>query len=186
MGETRINFKIYGANDQVAELEAVVDTGATFSKIPKSLAATLGLEAKYETEVELGDGRIIGRKLALSEIEIEKVRRPVLIAIGEEERPLIGYTTLELLGFKVNPITGKLEKAMPIEYGEEKRNVGDAFNLAPETETKVIDIANMVNEITGNHNGVKFVARRDRDKITPREPLLRRQERFWAMSPGQK
>ena len=46
--------------------------------------------------------------------------------------------------------------------------VGDAFNLASETETRVIDIANMVNEITGNHEGVEFVARRDWDKITRR------------------
>jgi len=42
---------------------------------------------------------------------------PVLTAIGEEgERAFIGYTTLELLGFKVNPITGKLERTFAIEY----------------------------------------------------------------------
>lgn len=117
MGETRIFFRVYGANGQAAELEAVIDTGATFSKIPRSLAAKLGLEGKYETEVELGDKRIIKRKLSLAEIEIEEVRRPVLVAIGEEEeRPVVGYTALELLGFKVNPLTGKLEKAIPIEY----------------------------------------------------------------------
>ena len=56
----------------------------------------------------------------LAEVEIEEVGRPVLVAIVEEEKPLIGYTTLELLGFKVNPITGKLERAMPIEYREGK------------------------------------------------------------------
>jgi predicted aspartyl protease len=71
--KTRIHFKVYGANGKAADLEAVVDTGATFSKIPESIAAMLGLEAKYET-------------------------------------------ALELLGLKVNPITGKLERAMPIEY----------------------------------------------------------------------
>jgi len=120
MGETRIHFKVYGVNGKVADFEAVVDTGATFSKIPESEAARLELEAKYETEAELGDGRVIGRKLALAEIEIEGVRRPVLVTIGEEEKPLIGYTTLELLGFKVNPITGKLERAMPIEYGQRR------------------------------------------------------------------
>jgi len=65
----------------------------------------------------LGDKRIIRRKLALGEVEIEDVRRPVLIAIGgDDERPIIGYTTLELLGFKINPITGKLEKTFAIEY----------------------------------------------------------------------
>jgi clan AA aspartic protease len=116
MGETRTQFKVCGANGEPVDLEAVVDTGATFSKIPSSIAARLGLEAKYETEVELGDGRVIKRKLALLQVEIEQVRRPVLVAIGEAEKPLIGYTTLELLGFKVNRITGKLERAMPTEY----------------------------------------------------------------------
>jgi len=46
--------------------------------------------------------------------------------------------------------------------------VGDAFNLASETETRVIDIANMVNELTGNSSGIQFVSRRDWDKITRR------------------
>jgi clan AA aspartic protease len=121
MGETRIYFKVYGVAGQAVELEAVVDTGATFSKIPKSVAAKLGLEARYETEIELADGRITKRKLTLVEIEIEGIRRPVLVTIGEEEKSLVGYTTLEFLGFKVNPITRKLEKAIPIEYIEKPR-----------------------------------------------------------------
>ncbi|MEA3355721.1 MAG: aspartyl protease family protein [Candidatus Bipolaricaulota bacterium] len=117
MGETRAHFKIYGIDGEVAELEALVDTGATFTKIPESLASALGLQAKYETNVELADGRQVKRGLALAEVELEKVERPVLIAIGgEEEKPLIGYTTLEVLGFKVNPITGKLERTVAIEY----------------------------------------------------------------------
>jgi len=124
MGETRIRFKVYGVDGQTVDLEALVDTGATFSKIPQSITARLGLEAKYETEVELGDGRVIRRKLALVEIEIEKVRRPVLVTIGEGEKSFVGYTTLELLGFKVNPITRKLERAIPIEYGEKTQGKG--------------------------------------------------------------
>jgi len=117
MGETQVHLKIYGIDGEVAELEALVDTGATFTKIPESLASTLGLQAKYETDVELADGRRVKRGLALAEVELEKMKRPVLIAIGrEEEKPLIGYTTLEVLGFKVNPITGKLERTVAIEY----------------------------------------------------------------------
>jgi predicted aspartyl protease len=121
MGETRIHFKVYGVDGQAVVLEAVVDTGATFSKIPKSVAAKLGLEAGYETDIELGDGRIIRRKLTLVELEIEGIRRPVLVTIGEGEKSFVGYTTLELLGFKVNPITRKLERAIPIEYREKSR-----------------------------------------------------------------
>jgi len=117
MGEARTPFKVYGLNGKVVELEALVDTGATFTKIPGTAARELELEAKYETEVELADGGRVKRGLALAEVEIEGVKRPVLIAIGgEKEKPLIGYTTLEILGFKVNPITGRLERTIAIEY----------------------------------------------------------------------
>jgi predicted aspartyl protease len=117
MGETRAQFEIYGAEGKAIKLEAIVDTAATFTKIPRSVAVKLGLEARYEAEVELGNGRIIKRGLALAEVEIEGVRRPVLVAIGgEDEQALLGYTTLEILGFKANPVTGKLERTVAIEY----------------------------------------------------------------------
>lgn len=117
MEKMRAYLTIYGTDDNSAELEALVDTGATFTKIPESLASALGLQAKYETSVELADGRRVKRGLALAEVELEGVRRPVLIAIGgTEEKALIGYTTLEILGFKVNPVTGRLERTVAIEY----------------------------------------------------------------------
>jgi clan AA aspartic protease len=119
MGETRVQFEIYGPEGKSIKLEALVDTAATFTKVPESVAVKLGLKAQYEAEVELGDGRILKRRLALAEVEIEGVRRPVLVAIGgEDEQILLGYTALEILGFKVNPVTGKLERTVAIEYLE--------------------------------------------------------------------
>ena len=135
MGETRIRFKIYGIDGKSTVLNAIVDTGATFTKIPLYVANELGLEAKYETKVELGDGHIITRKLAPAEVEIEDVRRLVLVSIGEE-KPLLGYTTLELLGFKVNPITGKLERTMAIEY----RAKGNAVSLAEKDLSQLLEV----------------------------------------------
>jgi UDP-glucose 4-epimerase len=61
--------------------------------------------------------------------------------------------------------------------------VGDAFNLASETETKVIDIANMVNKITGNPRGVKLVARRDWDKITKRRASIQKANKVLGYQP---
>jgi len=117
MGETCVSFKIHGADDGTMEFDAIVDTGATFTKIPSSAALELEPESKYETEVELGDGRVIKRGLAPAEVKIEDVRRPMLVTVGKEgEKPVIGYTTLEILGFKINPITGKLKRTVAIEY----------------------------------------------------------------------
>jgi len=52
MDETVVKFRVYGSDLRCAELEAIVDTGATFTKIPESIASELGLQAKYEAEVE--------------------------------------------------------------------------------------------------------------------------------------
>ena len=64
--------------------------------------------------------------------------------------------------------------------------VGDAFNLASETETKIIDVANMVNEITGNQSGVEFVPRRDWDKITRRRASIAKAKKVLGYEPKTK
>ena len=64
--------------------------------------------------------------------------------------------------------------------------VGDAFNLASETETKIIDVAKMVNEVTGNDSGVEFVARRDWDKITRRRASIEKARKVLGYEPKMK
>ena len=115
MGETIVTLTVHGSQSS-AELEALVDTGATFSKIPSAVAEGLGLVATHEVEIELGDGTMITRPLVLADMEVQGVRRPMLVATSEgNETPLLGYTTLEILGFKVNPVTRSLEKTHAIE-----------------------------------------------------------------------
>lgn len=116
MGETRAKVKLYGIRGS-KEIEAIVDTGATFTKIQESIAQEIGMDLKYDTTIELADRRLVQIKLGLAEIEFDGIRRPVLIAVSPDtEEPLIGYTTLENLELRVNPVTQKLEKTKPIEY----------------------------------------------------------------------
>ena len=44
--------------------------------------------------------------------------------------------------------------------------IGEAINLGSGTETKVIDMAKMINELTGNPEGIAYAARRDWDAKT--------------------
>lgn len=44
--------------------------------------------------------------------------------------------------------------------------IGEAINLGSGEETRVIDMANMVNELTGNNEGIAYVARRNWDAKT--------------------
>ena len=116
MGQTLVSLTIHGPLGS-AEVEGLADTGATFTKVPESTADAVGIEPRYETDVQLGDGRTVTRILASAEVEVQGVRRPVLVAFGADgEQPLIGYTTLEALGFKVNTVTYSLEPTPAIEY----------------------------------------------------------------------
>lgn len=92
------------------------------------------------------------------------------------------------------PITGTGEETRDFTFVEDivdgtlrlgvvPEAVGDAFNLASEIETRVIDVANLVNEITGNHSGVEFVGRRDWDKITRRRASIEKARKILGYEP---
>ena len=50
--------------------------------------------------------------------------------------------------------------------GINEEAVGEAINLGSGKEHRVIDMANMVNELVGNEAGIKYVERRDWDVKT--------------------
>ena len=95
------------------------------------------------------------------------------------------------------PITGTGEETRDFTFvddivdgtlrlGVTPQAVGDAFNLASEVETRIIDIASMVNEVTGNKSGVEFVARRDWDKIVRRRASIEKAGGVLGYSPETK
>jgi nucleoside-diphosphate-sugar epimerase len=61
--------------------------------------------------------------------------------------------------------------------------VGDAFNLASGKETRIIDLANMINELTGNSAGIETVARRDWDLITRRRASIEKAHKSLGYTP---
>ncbi len=92
------------------EVEALVDTGATLSVVPRRIADELGLEITGKTVVETGAGRILlDRSRAWIEIMGRSEIVPVLVS-DSIDRVLIGVTTLEVLGLQVDPLTGKLKE----------------------------------------------------------------------------
>ncbi len=61
--------------------------------------------------------------------------------------------------------------------------VGEAFNLASGEETKVIDLAKWVNEITKNKTGILYREKRDWDKSTRRRASISKAKRLLGYSP---
>ncbi len=116
LGETRVTVRVHG-NKGYADVDMLVDTGSTLTKIPESVAKKIGIEASETVEVELADGSLRDRGEAQTEMEIFGRRRIVPLLVGPDgEEPLLGLTTLEIFRLKVNPAAQRLEPSKWIEY----------------------------------------------------------------------
>jgi len=70
-----------------------------------------------------------------------------------------------------------------LKMGVVEEAVGEAVNLASETETRIIDLANWINELTGNDAGVVFKPRRDWDKVVRRRASIEKAKKILGYEP---
>jgi len=109
MGHIFVGARFRGKD--VLEVDRIlVDTGASFTIMPLNLAEKHFIETPFEVELKLGDGRIVKAKMFVAEVEIEGRRGPLRIMAFKDAMPVIGVDTLETLGLRVDPSTGKVEK----------------------------------------------------------------------------
>lgn len=111
MGTFRVSMTVTNPNTGTSDtVNAVVDTGATLTTLPPSLARELGLEQEDTATVRLADGSL--RELALSTARLAVQNRtrttPVLISETEDTPALLGAVTLEAMGLAVDPIGERL------------------------------------------------------------------------------
>jgi len=92
------------------------------------------------------------------------------------------------------PITGTGEETRDFTFVDDivdgtlrmgvfKEAVGEAVNLASGTETRIIDLAKWINEITGNGAGVVFKSRRDWDKAVRRRASIEKARKILGYEP---
>lgn len=101
-------------NVRKVDLEALVDTGATFPALPDNLVKDLGLPIIGEGEAEVASGKEKVRLVAgVTQIE-DRTSMSYMMVRPKGTTPLIGVVALEQMGFKVDPNTGKLIKGLPL------------------------------------------------------------------------
>jgi len=98
-----------------ADIEALVDTGATFPALPEDKVEELGLPMMGEHPAETADGAGKLRLAAHAMIEIEdRIAEAPVIIRPKGTTPLIGVVALEQMGYRIDPTTGKLIKGLPL------------------------------------------------------------------------
>ena len=92
------------SGQQFVQTEALVDTGATFTKAPKSLLESLNIPVDQHYTVVLGDGRRVPRQQGWVIIRLENQQFPTAVTFGEEGEPvLLGAIALEHALLAVDP-----------------------------------------------------------------------------------
>jgi len=108
MGLFHVKGRLTGPTGRAEEVELLVDTGATLTVVPRSLAERLELKAARSQSVVIAGGRrdvwpVAEARLALNSAEITT---PCFIA--PDSPTLLGTVALESLFLAVDPVAKRL------------------------------------------------------------------------------
>ncbi len=112
MGFIHIDVEVSNpASPDVSEsVRVLVDTGATLSVLPSSMLERLGV-LREERRQFLGFGGTVTRDTGIVRMRYGGSSAGVFTVFGaEDDPPIMGVTALEVLGFEVDPVYGKLNR----------------------------------------------------------------------------
>ena len=90
-------------------VNAMVDTGATYSQIPGSLLRGLGIVPTRTVVSQLADGSVVQDQVGEMKIRIEEREATSMVLFGEEDSPiLMGSYALEGVTLAVDPYNERL------------------------------------------------------------------------------
>src|SRR5437899_3343997 len=90
-------------------ITALVDTGSTYTWVPRAILARLGIEPAFKDEFETADGRVVERDLAEARARIGNRTASTLIVFSDSNGlALLGAYTLEGLRLGVDPVNRRL------------------------------------------------------------------------------
>ena len=97
------------AGQRFVDVEALVDTGSTYTLLPKEVLDRLEIEQEGQRSFELGDDRIVEYPIGYARMRLDGQQTIVLVVFGPEGvAPLLGATALEHLSLAVDPIHRRL------------------------------------------------------------------------------
>ena len=90
-------------------VEALVDTGASFSIVPAPILDDLGVEPQRNGSFELADGSFRDYRIGETILRVEGEEVYSVVVFGDEDmHPILGAYTLERIGLAVDPARQRL------------------------------------------------------------------------------
>ena len=110
MGKLRVPIQVASlAGGRFEAFDALVDTGATYTVVPRERLAALGVSAEEWWPFVLADGRQVSYGIAWVRVRIDGRTQPTIAVFGDPGcEPLLGVVTLEEFRLGVDPVTQRL------------------------------------------------------------------------------
>ena len=103
MDTFRVTLHLAGpTGERFTLMEALVDTGASYTWIPRDVLEGLGVRPDEERVFVLADGRAVRYPIAWVRVRLDERTQPTLVVCGDSgTEPLLGAFTLEGFGLGV-------------------------------------------------------------------------------------
>lgn len=116
-------------------VEALVDTGASYTWVPAGTLAKLGVRPQFRREFITADNRVIERDMAVTMARWDGQALPTLVVFGEDgSLPLLGAYTLEGFGLAPEAVNRRLIRVRGLAVRAEQGRVMPGARL--ETRAK--------------------------------------------------
>ena len=110
MGTVKV---IIGVGDpqgrQFEDVEVAVDTGSTYTSVPRELLQRLGVPVERSLPSDTADGRIVHVDVGEATIRLEGLQFHTPVIFAEAGEPsLLGVVSLQEAALTVDPLAGRL------------------------------------------------------------------------------
>jgi len=114
MGAFRYPIVLYSSDGaRSRRVEALVDTGATYTWVPRPILQGLGHKPSFRQRLRLADGSVIERDGTEVPLEIDGARLTTVVIFGDpDSEALLGAMTLEQFSLAPDPVARRL---VPVE-----------------------------------------------------------------------
>ena len=110
MGVIYIEGQVKGPIGKQENVKFLVDSGATYSLLPKVVWESIGLMPKRKLSFTLADGTTVDRSVSEAFVIFPQGEAHTPVILGEEnDEALLGVVTLEILGLVFNPFDRTLQ-----------------------------------------------------------------------------
>jgi len=110
MGIIYIEGRVRGQSGKEESVRFLIDSGASYSLLPKAVWEAIELEPKRKVSFVLADGTTIDRWVSEAFLILPQGEAHTPVILGEEDdEALLGVITLEILGLVLNPFNRTLQ-----------------------------------------------------------------------------